>query len=391
MQKKVTKILAIATAIIFSGCCLKAGALDETIVHEKPSLNENNKHYWMTRAVTAPHVQHNAFDVLTKLGSENGAFYHTALDLGAKKAEGKTRLLALGKATAVDPFKQQERSRAAVNKVVNAAKAFQPDMVVDKIAENVLSKEDVRRGVPEHVTSDLLRERLKNLSRNASPQDTVIIYTHSHGRKAGFEASQPLGGIVMDLPVRKPEHRGTLLWDEYVELILEIPAKNVVVLTMSCFSGGLVEYMNTSKVRTRWHDRQKQGRNLIVMTSQNKESPSKPIVKDGEIINPFTYAVVKAFEGEADGFKLEHGQYTKSDHKDDHLTVGEIVDYILYTTENVHSESAIPQHKNTARPQVTGSFNRKEVLLTKGKVTSKRDENNNSAQPDTEINGDKLR
>jgi len=203
---------------------------------------------------------------------------------------------------------------------------------------------------------------LRQLAKLATPDDTVVIYTHSHGRRNGFEKSQPLGGIVMDLPVLKPEHGGTLLWDEYAELFLQIPARNVVVLTMSCFSGGLVEYLNSQSVAERWKDRrQKEGRNLIILTSQNKELPSAPIVKDNEIINPFTYAVVMAFGGEADGFALAAGKPAPDRRKDGRLTVGEMIDFILYTTEHTISESI--QRRNTAKPQLTGSFDRSDVLF----------------------------
>lgn len=388
MQRQVTKVLAIVATIIFLGCYLKEDALEETVIQERLQSNGSN-HPGVACAMTTPHVKHNALDVPKRPGAENWSFYRSPPGLEAKKDKAKVRLLALNKATAVNPSKQQERSRAAVSKVVITAKAFLPGIVVDKMVENVLSKEDVRRGVQEKVTGDIFRDRLKRLTRDCSPQDTVIIYTHSHGRKAGFEGSQPLGGIVLDLPVRRPDHRGTFLWDEYVELLLKIPAKNVVVLTMSCFSGGLVEYMNTPKVRTLWNDRKKQGRNLIVMTSQNKDSLSSPIVKDGEIINPFTYAVVKAFAGEADGFRLEHDEFTKPAPKDGNLTVGEMIDYILYTTENTLSESAMPLRKNIAKPQLTGSFNRKDVLFVRGKVARNSHEDNNPAQSDTTAEADK--
>ncbi len=295
----------------------------------------------------------------------------------AEQDKGKTMLLVLSKHTAVDPCKQQERARTAATKVANAAKAFQPDMTVDKIAENILSKKEVLQGVPEKVTGDIFRMKLRSLVRNCSFQDTVIIYTHSHGRRSGFEESQPLGGIVMDLPIRHPEHRGALLWDEYAKLLLKIPARNVMILTMSCFSGGLVEYLNRPNIRIRWNNRKKQGRNFIVMTSQSKDSTSHPILKDGEIINPFTYAVVKAFEGEADGFKLEHGESFKSDSRDGNLTVGEMIDYVIYTTENTHSELAMNSQKHIAKPQVTGSFNRNDILFTRGKAVSNIHKGNN--------------
>jgi hypothetical protein len=186
--------------------------------------------------------------------------------------------------------------------------------------------------------------------------------THSHGSRNGFEKSQPLGGLVLDLPVKRTAHRGRLLWNEYTDLLLKIPAKNVVVLTMSCFSGGLVEYLNSPRIKPRWENRREQeGRNLIVLTSQNRDLISPPIVKQGEVINPFTYAVTKAFAGKADGFRLINGKPSGSQHTDGRLTAGELIDYILWTTANTASDNA--RRRNTAKPQLTGSFRRGDVLF----------------------------
>ncbi len=277
-------------------------------------------------------------------------------------SKSKTYFLVVGKAKITDPARMQEKAAASVAMVADAAGKFRPGIVVDAVAESVMTKEQYQRGeAREKVTGAIFKERLTRLATDTTPQDTVVIYTHSHGRKNGFEESQPLGGIVMDLPVRRTKHRGAFLWDEYVDLLLKIPAKNVVVLTMSCYSGGLVEHLNSLQVRDRWKDRrQKQGRSLIVLTSQNKDLQSPPIVRNGEVINPFTYAVAKMLAGEADGFNLVRGKPAKPPHKDGILTVGEMIDYVLYTTEHTISEQA--RLKNIAKPQLTGSFNREDVL-----------------------------
>lgn len=278
-------------------------------------------------------------------------------------AAPKTRFLVIGKGKIADPQGQQERAIVAVRKIAKAAQSGHRDGIVDAVAEAVMTKDQYRRGeAKEKVTGAIFRKRLTRLAAKTTLRDTVVIYTHSHGRKNGFEESQPLGGIVMDLPVRRPGHRGTLLWDEYADLLLKIPAKNTVVLTMSCFSGGLVEYLNSPQVKRRWQDRrQQEGRNLIVLTSQNKDLVSPPIGKDGELVNPFTLAVAKALAWEADGFELVDGKPAKLGRSDGKLTAGELIDYILYATENTTSEA--PRRRNIARPQLTGSFSRRDVLF----------------------------
>jgi hypothetical protein len=194
----------------------------------------------------------------------------------------------------------------------------------------------------------------------------------------------------MDLPVRQPEHGGTILWDEYADLLLKIHAQNVVVLTMSCLSGGLVEYLNSQPVLDRWKDlRQKEGRNLIILTSQNDELSSDPIVKDEEVVNPFTYAVAMALEGDADGFTLAAGKPAPRRRKDNKLTVGEMIDFILYTTENTTSETI--GRKNTAKPRLTGSFNRGDVLFERVEAPISDTPNGNIAQQDAPADADKPR
>ena len=282
-------------------------------------------------------------------------------------AEPMTRFLIVGKGKVVDPPELQKREVDAVERIAKAASKIQSCPAIDALAENVMTIQQYRSGtVKELVTGDVFRERLQRLVDTAKPQDTVVIYTHSHGCRNGFEKSQPLGGIVVDLPIKRLPHGGAMLWDEYTDLLLRIPAKNVVVLTMSCFSGGFVEFLNSKEVQDRWKDRRvKEGRNFIVLTSQNDSLTSDPIFKGAEVVNPFTYAVGKAFNSEADGFVLADGKSINQLPKDGQLSVGELIDFILYTTKNTISDRI--RLKNTANPQLTGSFNRDDILFDLGR------------------------
>ena len=277
--------------------------------------------------------------------------------------EMTTRFLIVGKGKVADPVELQKREVEAAERIAKAASRIQPGVVIDSVAENVMTMQQYRRGeVKELVTGDVFRERLQRLIETAKPQDTVVIYTHSHGCRNGFEQSQPLGGIVIDLPIKRLPHGGTMLWDEYADLLLRIPAKNVIVLTMSCFSGGFVEYLNSKEVQDRWKDRRvKEGRNFIVLTSQNDSLTSDPVMKGKEIVNPFTYAVAKAFDGDADGFVLEDGKPTVALRKDSRLSVGELIDFVLYTTKYTSSDGI--RLKNTANPKTTGSLDRDDSLF----------------------------
>ncbi len=131
---------------------------------------------------------------------------------------------------------------------------------------------------------------------------------------------------------------------------------------MACYSGGLVEYLNSQTVLERWQERrQKEGRNIIFMTSQNGELESPPIMKNKEIVNPFTYAVARALERDADGFLLDRGKPVQVQSKNGRISVGELIDFVLYTTE--HTESDSTMLRNIAKPQLAGSFNRDDVLF----------------------------
>lgn len=342
---------------------------------------QNHTMNWFTTTVVG--LMFSSFQITTAADQDGKT---TAAAVSA----ATTRFLIVGKGKIADSQEQQQRGIDAVRKVMNAVRAGQPGAIVDALAENVMTIDQYRRGqVKETVTGAIFRERLRRLTEAATPQDTVVIYTHSHGRKNGFEESQPLGGIVMDLPVRQPEHDGTLLWDEFVNLLLEIPAKNVVVLTMSCYSGGLVEHLNSQPVLDRWKERrQKEGRNLIILTSQNEKLTSSPIVKEKEVVNPFTYAVTMAMEGKADGFALAADKPVSGRPKDNKLSVGEMIDFILWTTQNTVSETA--ERRNTAKPKVTGSFSRDDVLFAQIQGPGP-DTRNNSAQQGAPADADKPR
>ena len=287
-------------------------------------------------------------------------------DVGANAAvqpSAKTHFLIVGKSKVADPPEMQQRAIDAVAMIAESAQVAQPDAHIDSLAENLITMQQYRRGLlSEIVTGDVFKDRLRQLIKVAAPQDTVVIYTHSHGCKNGFERSQPLGGIVIDLPVKQLEHGGALLWDEYTDLLLQIPAKNVIVLTMSCFSGGFVEYLNSDPIKARWQGRHSnEGRNFIVLTSQNASLTSDPIMKRSEIINPFTYAASMALVGEADGFAIHNLQPVEHHVIDGKISVGEMIDFILHTTETTESDKARPI--NTAKPQSTGTYDREAVLF----------------------------
>ena len=114
---------------------------------------------------------------------------------------------------------------------------------------------------------------------------------------------------------------------------------------MSCYSGGFVEYLET--IPDEWNNRASEGRNFLLITSQNSSLMSSPVGIDGTICNPFTYAVQKAFEGDADGYL--------SGTKDGTTTYQELVTYLQETTHELDKR---------AFPQSIGSYEPGDVVFT---------------------------
>jgi hypothetical protein len=286
----------------------------------------------------------------------------------ASPQTGNTHFLIIGKGKVVDPLPLQERGVAAVNLIAEASKSLHPPPIVDALAEQPMTVAAFHRGQGRQlVTGDVVRKHLRQLSRTVAPADTVVIYTHSHGRKSGFQSSQPLGGLVLDLPAMTPKRAGTLLWDEFAELLLEIPGKNVLVLTMSCFSGGLIEFLESPEIRMRWQNRRAvEGRNFIVITSQDSQRKSVPITIDGIVINPFTYAVARVLSGKAVVFHAEEDAQDDEQLTERWLTVGETIDGILWLTKHTPPQKDHEALQNNAQPQYTGSFDREDILFLTG-------------------------
>ena len=298
-------------------------------------------------------------NVLQPAAAVSEARFLSSADVNDGNA-GTIRLLAVAKAKVLDPVDMQQRAPDAIRRVETAVRSIDAKSVVKTLIEPVRTINQYRAGQGrEVVTGEAFRNELKTLIDTASVNDTVVIYTHSHGLRNGFEDVQPLGGMVLDLPVRRPPHAGVFLWDEYADLILRIPAKNVVVLTMSCFSGALIKHLNTPGMAKKWKDREQTGRNFVVMTSQNDVLKSEPIRIGNQMLNPFTYAVERALGGFADGFVASQGKPSDSS-KDGKLQLGEVIDYVLHATEQTPSDSILPV--NTSKPQVTGSYKRDAVI-----------------------------
>jgi hypothetical protein len=201
------------------------------------------------------------------------------------------------------------------------------------------------------VSCETVCERLQTWSRTMDTNGIIVIYSHTHGLKTGVNRA---GGLLLGRS--QPGNPLVLSWPDYAEQLLNLPAKTVVVLTMACHSGALVDYLNTDeKAKSLWQTRKESGRNFLVITSQDAESLSNPRRIDGEVINPFTYAVRKALEGKADGYR----QGGACGQPDGRITLGELADFIPDETRK-HTRSG--DESNDPKPRITGSFDPETVI-----------------------------
>ncbi len=238
----------------------------------------------------------------------------------------------------------QKRGVAAVEKVRDAVLQNQL-FEIHALIEPAISQDEYEKDpYPLYVSQKIIFSHLQRYSHLISKSDTCFVYSHTHGVRNGFVRTEPWGGLMLDFDRSDKPHRGVTVWPDYAHEVLDIPGETVVILVMSCYSGGFIDYLET--IQEQWNDRSEEGRNFLVITSQNNALQSGPVRIQGEVINPFTYSVQHAFSGEADGFEGE---------KDGNVTIHEFIQYILETTQ---------QYGPKAYPQMIGSFHPNHVLFT---------------------------
>jgi len=255
---------------------------------------------------------------------------------------GKIYTLSLSKSRLYDPLQMKERGYEASVLVKRSLSKFS-NVDALLLAEGIYKPEDyLQSNVDQLVDREKMQQYFMRYKLNAERTDSLIIYTHTHGTSGNYNNS----GLFVEYPDNGTD--GILYWQNYAEKLISLPGKNIIVFTMSCYSGKLIEYLNLPKVKERWKLKfEAEKRNLMVISVTNSQLKSHPVLINGVKINPLTYAVKEAFNGAADGFNAE---------KDGKLTLGELARFVLYTTKNVAPDT------NTARPMITGTFNGNFVL-----------------------------
>ncbi len=155
--------------------------------------------------------------------------------------------------------------------------------------------------------------------------DMFIQYSSGHGLPTGLV----VGGSYQEIAAR----------------ILSLPAKEIIIFTMACHSGGLVDTFN--QMRSQWSGFAAQGRTLFVMSSSTVQQTSKTGPNsDAEAIGPqgsagsaFGHSLWKSLLGDSDG--------AYDGVKDGFIDLGEIEAYTKQRTAQIGGHN----------PVSTGSYN----------------------------------
>ncbi len=219
----------------------------------------------------------------------------------------RCRLLVFGDPSKDNPPAQlalMERSIAGVAAAF-ATHGFEVDLVPTK-----------------ELNRKVVRERLADYARTLTSDDTFVLYSHGHGG--------PFGTFFAG-------------WSRFADSILALPARNVVVFAMSCQSGNLTDTLLACK--DEWEDRGAAGRSLVVLTPVDASQNAGPSPEPG-IGNPFTYAVISAMQGDADG--------SSGKERNGRVELQELVDHVLAVTRaKSRDQSYRPQFAGVFPPETT--------------------------------------
>lgn len=234
---------------------------------------------------------------------ESAASRAPAPDAAQPRPEaGAKKLLIFGDPNPRNPQWQKDLMENSLRKIADTFKAQGYEIDLIQTAD---------------LNGTVVRDHLARHARSLSPNDTFVLYSHSHGG--------PRGTFFLD-------------WTQFADAILALPARDVVVFAMSCASGNLTDTLTAMK--TKWQGRSAQGRSLVVLTPVAADQNAGPSPEPG-IGNPFTYAVATAVQGAADGISGAE--------KNGRIEMKELVDYVLKTTRE-------KSRLKDTKPQFAGEY-----------------------------------
>lgn len=218
-----------------------------------------------------------------------------------------------------------------------AANSGDPGMMHNEVKYDVLHTHDIftdqvggnyegTKEIGSQVNRTIINNRWQDIGRNMTAEDMFVQYSSGHGSSSGL-------GVGVS-------------YEDIRNNALAYQAKEVVIFTMACYSGGLVNSFNN--VRSRWENWASQGRSLLVMASSTVSQTSstgpgrdgdEPGGPDGSAGSAFGHAIWKSLIGYADG--------TLDGVKDGYISLEELVEFTKEKTRQIGGHN----------PQITGVYN----------------------------------
>jgi hypothetical protein len=163
-----------------------------------------------------------------------------------------------------------------------------------------------------------LRAKWDELNDKIGSQDMYLQYSSGHGSPDGL-AFGPT-------------------YDDIRDNALRYKAREIVVFTMACYSGNLIDSFNSEK--DVWQDWHKHGRTLFAMASSRPDEssstgpatdPDEPGGPDGSAGSAFGHALWKSLIGYAD----------KEGNNDGKTSLQEVIDYTVKNTQEIGGHTPV--------------------------------------------------
>jgi len=171
-----------------------------------------------------------------------------------------------------------------------------------------------------NVNRDQIYAEWNRIKDVMTPEDMYVQYSSGHGHQTAL-----MVGVT---------------YNEMRDMALSYPAKEIIIFTMACKSGGLVDAFNNKK--SVWQDWGAQGRTLMVLSSSktSQNSATGPGTDKDEAGGPkgsagsaFGHALWKSLIGYADGFV--------DGVKDGYISLGEIQKFTVYRTKQLGGHTPV--------------------------------------------------
>jgi hypothetical protein len=253
--------------------------------------------------------------LLTSCGYQHPQYFSQLQSLTDEYYTGSKYYLGWGLAAGRDPANMHNEVKYDVLHTHN--------IFVDEVGGNY---QGVKLIGGSEATSTNIRKQWQDVKSKMTENDMFVQYSSGHGHRTGLAVG--------------------VSYNEMRDTVLSYPGRELIVFTMACNSGGLVNAFNAKK--DVWGDWADQGRTLFVMTSSTVDrnsatgpgrDPDEPGGPHGSAGSAFGHALWKALIGYADGYS--------DGVKDGFLDLQEIIDYTMVRTQQIGRHS----------PVYTGTYN----------------------------------